>query len=195
VPVLRSVRLPVASFIEARARRAFATALTALVIAINALASCAAQADSPPDASDRIAAFLAAVEGKWEGKAAVTPIGPRPYDITFRRNATGDLEGSAQPGGATHVWTFRQEGRSLQLRFLSTFRGNRQPILLLLQDEVDGEWVFQAVQPVFLKVRIRIETREMVIRVLHHDRLHVEIRLRRLQGSANRWPAPPGSIG
>jgi hypothetical protein len=150
--------------------------LTLAVLLVRCLAL-AAEVE-PLDAS-RIDAFLAELEGKWQGQAVITPIGPRPYDIAFRRNGQGHLEGAAEPGGAVHHWAFYREGQSLKLRFLSTFRGNRQPIFLTATARAGGAWIFRATKPDFLEVRVRPESQAVTIQVLHHDRLHVEIRLRR----------------
>jgi hypothetical protein len=124
-------------------------------------------------------AFLVRMEGEWQGEAAITPIGPRPYDIHFVRNPAGVLEGAAGPGAATHHWTFQRDGGDLILRFLSTFEGNRQPIWLKVTGEAEGALVFRAREPEFLKLHVRVGAQECLIRVFHHDRLHVEIRLRR----------------
>ena len=53
-----------------------------------ALVSCTGfvQADPAkptPGAKQSHAAFLAGLEGPWQGQARVTPIGPRPYDMTY----------------------------------------------------------------------------------------------------------------
>ncbi len=92
-------------------------------------------------------AFLEALEGAWEGQARVTPVGPRPYDITFVRTASRRLEGHANPGASTHYWTFYEEANTLQLRFLSTFAGNRQPLWLTAIEVRAEAIVFRSPQP------------------------------------------------
>ncbi|MCK7495774.1 MAG: hypothetical protein MZW92_35985 [Comamonadaceae bacterium] len=121
----------------------------------------------------------AASKARGRGRRVITPIGPRPYDISFASNAAGEIEGAAEPGGAIHTWTFHRDGEDLKLRFLSTFRGNRQPVLLKARGARDSAVIFQALRPEFLSVRIRAETQTLVMRVFHGDRLHVEIRLHR----------------
>ena len=150
-----------------------------LMLATLALAGLAPGADAGAPDSRRINAFLAGIDGQWQGQAVITPIGPRPYDIDFARNAAGEVEGAAYPGDAIHIWTFYRQGERLRLRFLSTFRGNRQPIFLTASGEVGGTLIFHALQPDFLEIRIEAEPQALAIRVLHHQRLHVEIRLQR----------------
>jgi hypothetical protein len=148
--------------------------LAALVVAAIAPAAAA----RPLDAG-RIDAFLDRIEGPWQGQAVITPIGPRPYDIDFKWNSSGELAGAAHPGSSIHYWSFHREDEDLRLRFLTTFSGNRQPILMTANDEADGALIFRALRPDFLSVRIRAEPHTLVIQVFHHERLHVEIRLRR----------------
>jgi hypothetical protein len=157
------------------------TEVAGLVLLLGTLvtANLAPAGDERPLDAIEIGTFLARIEGAWQGQALITPIGPRPYDITFARNAAGEFEGAAEPGDATHIWAFHRNGETLELRFLSTFRGNRQPILMTAADEVDGAVIFSAVRPAFLQVRIRAESQTLMIRVFHGDRLHVEIRLHR----------------
>ena len=159
-------------------RGAGAVGLAVLVAAL-LLANRVPAADAAPLDRSHVDAFLTRIEGEWSGVAVVTPIGPRPYDISFAPNAAGRLEGSANPGDATHTWTFYREGEGLSLRFFSTFRGNRRPIILVSTGEIDGALNFRALQPDLLQVRIGSVPQGLVIRVLHHDRLHVEIHLRR----------------
>jgi hypothetical protein len=157
---------------------AAAAGLLLLTAALHA-AGIAPAAGERPLADAEIASFLDRIQGAWQGQAVLAPIGPRPYDISFARNAAGEIEGAAEPGGATHTWTFHRDGEGLKLRFLTTFRGNREPMLLTARGEWDGTLVFRALRPEFLSVRMRVETQILVIRVFHGDRLHVEIRLRR----------------
>jgi hypothetical protein len=154
------------------------TKLVLFLIALLVTPILPAAAEEPLDAASA-AAFLERIGGAWQGQAVITPIGPRPYDIRFAHNDAGEIEGAAEPGGATHTWTFRQRDSGLTLRFLSTFRGNRQPILLTASGMSDGAVIFHALRPDFLQVRIRADAQTLVMRVFHGDRLHVEIRLQR----------------
>lgn len=130
--------------------------------------------------SEQIDGFLASLVGEWVGTATTTPVGPLPYDLDFSRRADGSVEGAANPGAAIHTWTFYRQGAHLRLRFLSTFRGNRDPILLTAEGETDeGAMVFQAERPPFLRVQVKIGVAKATMQVLHHDRLHVEIHLSR----------------
>lgn len=151
-------------------------------------------ADSRPLAAGHIDTFLRRIEGAWRGQAAITPIGPRPYDITFTRGPTGALEGTAEPGRAIHHWSFDCADGTLKLRFTSSFRGNRQPLLLMAVGETDGALMFRAAQPDFLAVRIAAGESDVLIQVLHHDRLHVEIRLRRRGAPNDTHPSESGPV-
>src|SRR5215475_4646939 len=102
-----------------------------------------AEAPEAPVAESRMA-FLMAMEGVWEGQARRTPIGPRPYDITFVRTRLGQVEGAAHPGASVHSWTFYEEEAALKLRFLSTFGGNQQPWVLTARAERERGVVFEA---------------------------------------------------
>jgi hypothetical protein len=128
--------------------------------------------------AERRTAFLAAVEGPWEGQARVTPIGPRPYNMTFVRTAPRRVEGEAHPGASIHYWTFYEEDETLKLRFLSTFGGNRQPLFLTATAEHDGEIVFHAPQPGFLAVHVRPQAETLTIQIFLRGKPHVEIHLR-----------------
>ena len=57
--------------------------------------------------TEEFRSFLSSIEGSWKGQAVKTPVGPRPYDIRFRRTSNALVEGHANPGEeATHYWTF-----------------------------------------------------------------------------------------
>jgi hypothetical protein len=131
-----------------------------------------------PPTTERRTAFLAAVEGPWEGQARVTPIGPRPYDLTFVRTTPRRVEGEAHPGASIHYWTFYEEDEMLKLRFLSTFGGNRQPLFLTATAEQDGGLIFHAPQPAFLEVHVRPQADTLMIQIFLRGKPHVEIHLR-----------------
>jgi hypothetical protein len=139
----------------------------------------AGEAGIQPPTAERRTAFLTAVEGSWEGQARVTPIGPRPYDMTLVRTAPGRLEGEAQPGASIHYWTFYEEEETLKLHFLSTFGGNRQPLVLTATAEHDGMLIFHAPQPGFLEVYVRPQAGTLTIQIFLRGKPHVEIHLRR----------------
>jgi hypothetical protein len=79
--------------------------LYGLVLFLSSLAESGEAKLQPPAAKHRTA-FLAAIEGHWAGQARVTPIGPRPYDMTFVRTAPRQVEGEAHPGASIHYWMF-----------------------------------------------------------------------------------------
>jgi hypothetical protein len=139
----------------------------------------AGEPEIQPPTTERRTAFLAAVEGPWEGRARVTPIGPRPYDMTFVRTGPRQVEGEAHPGASIHYWTFYEEDETLKLRFLSTFGGNRQPLFLTATAEHDGVMGFHAPQPGFLAVHVRPQAELLTIQIFLRGKPHVEIHLRR----------------
>jgi hypothetical protein len=165
---------------------ALSSGITVLRLLVVLVAGCAlslvfiphAQAQAPR--SERIDGFLASLAGQWTGTATTTPLGPLPYDLAFSRCTDNSVHGTANPGAAIHAWTFYRQGAHLRLRFLSTFRGNRDPILLTAESETDeGAMVFRAERPEFLRVLVKVGEANATIQVLHHDRLHVEIYLSR----------------
>ena len=125
------------------------------------------------------ARFLQALTGSWTGKAERTPIGPRPYDITFAATAAGRVTGSAHPGRAIHHWTFYYADDRLRLEFLSTFAGNREPIRLHAAEHDARGVLFRARDPALLSVRVSPMANRLHLDVFHWDRPHVSIRLRR----------------
>ena len=132
----------------------------------------------PPTREDRTT-FLAAIEGPWTGQARVTPVGPRPYDMTFVRTAANRLEGEAHPGTSTHYWMFYEEEDTLKLRFLSTFAGNRHPLFLTTTTEEDGVLVFHTSSPDFLAVHIAPGGNTLTMKIVLRGKPHVEIYLTR----------------
>ena len=124
--------------------------------------------------------FLAMLEGSWLGKATITPVGPRPYDITFGFDDSKRLVGASRPGNvSTHYWTFYVEDNVLKLEFLSTFAGNRQPIHLTANTEEAGTWYFTTEDITFLEVRVRPQKRATRIQIYLRGEHHVEIELDR----------------
>jgi hypothetical protein len=126
--------------------------------------------------------FLRALEGAWQGEARVTPVGPRPYDITFTRTNSHALHGAALPGASAHYWTFYEEEEGLKLRFLSTFAGNRQPLFLTATTAHDGLMVFHATPPEFLEVRLRPQDDTVTVHIILRNKPHVAILLTRKRG-------------
>ena len=133
------------------------------------------------DAEGGIDRFLSALEGEWIGRAETTPIGPRPYDISFAETAPGKVEGSVDTGASVHHWTFFDDRGRLRIRFLSTFGGNREPIFLDVDQREGAAILFRAAQPPLLSVRVSPSPEQLRIDVFHWDEPHVEIRLTRRQ--------------
>ena len=148
--------------------------LPALVLTI---ASTLAGADCPD--TPAAGALFDRLAGAWNGRASVTPVGPRPYDIRFERRDRNWIYGSAEPGAAIHHWGFYCRDGGLQLRFLSTFRGNRDPTLLDAVEISDDRLVFQAREPEFLRVVVTPGREQSRFEVLHHGKRHVLIKLER----------------
>ena len=122
--------------------------------------------------------FLSKLAGPWKGNATITPLGPRPYDITFVFDDSKRLAGAARPGDvSTHYWTFFVEGNVLKLKFLSTFAGNRQPIYLTANAEEAGIWLFNTEDVHFLEVRVHPQERATRIQIYIRGEHHVEIEL------------------
>ena len=123
--------------------------------------------------------FFDRLSGDWHGEAVTTPVGPRPYDISFERRDPFWIYGQTNPGAAIHHWGFYCEDVELRLRFLSTFRGNRDPVLLEAIRITDAEIHFKAQKPAFLEVKVRPGYTHSVFEVLHHGERHVLIELER----------------
>ncbi len=126
-----------------------------------------------------VQALLDTLSGDWKGRATVTPVGPLPYDISFTRRGPHWIYGQAVPGAAIHHWGFYCEDSELWMRFFSTFRGNRTPILLRPVSIKRDEILFRASEPAFLAVSVRAADDAAQFEVLHHGKRHVLIRLQR----------------
>jgi len=154
------------------------TALTALLLGSLDAASSTEGGLTP----DGVQQFLTGLDGSWQGRAVVTPVGPRPYDIVFE-SAGECVAGHADPGAALHYWTFCPVADGLRLRFLSTFRGNQQPRLLDATRALGGTVVFSAPDPDELQVHVDRQADRITVRIVRRQRLHVRI----------EWSRPPNS--
>lgn len=143
------------------------------------LANTAAGTTTPSLSAEDIEKFLEAIEGKWTGQAVISPVGPLTYDIDFTRTEDSAIEGAANPGAAIHYWTFYREQQAITLRFLSTFRGNTDPLHLSATAQAEGAMVFQAFRPAYLQVHVRPQLDNIMIKVLLHGELHVVIYLKK----------------
>ena len=144
------------------------------LLAAGAAITCAerARAEDP-----RVMAFLDRLVGPWTGRAETTPAGPRPYDMTFVRAADGHITATAEPGNSTHHWTFLAADGGLQLVFLTTFAGNRDPQRFLPAMFAGEEARFATTRADGLEVRVRPISERLQIDVLRRGRLHVAIQL------------------
>lgn len=151
--------------------------LATILALVWVLVSASAWAECPQ--APAVELFFDRLSGNWQGEAVTTPVGPRPYDISFERREPFWIYGQANPGAAIHHWGFYCEDAELRLRFLSTFRGNRDPVLLKAIRITDAEILFKAQKPAFLEVKIRPGYTHSVFEVLHHGERHVLIELER----------------
>lgn len=159
----------------------FARAATAALLSVYGAVVLAMPAgDGPLPAVAEI--FLDRLVGDWRGRAELTPLGPLRYDLEFTRAPDQSVRGTAAPGGALHHWRFFVRGGVLWLRFLTTFRGNTEPVWLTLASctEVDGGSVrLVAVDPSYLVVEAAVAPRELHLDIFLHGQPHVRVRLRR----------------
>lgn len=130
-----------------------------------------------PLSAEDIKAFLTDILGAWEGRGVLTPVGSLPYDICFAPIGDDGVKGLANPGAALHYWRFFKQDDSLRLRFLTTFRGNKQPLYLQAKTLRDNAVVFRAQRPSYLRVHVSLATDHAFIKVFLHNKLHVKILL------------------
>jgi hypothetical protein len=76
--------------------------------------------------------------------------------------------GAAGISGAriVHGASVREEDETLKLRFLSTFRGNQQPLFLTATSEEDGALIFRVPQPGVLEVHVKPQAETLTIKIL-----------------------------
>jgi hypothetical protein len=147
----------------------------ALILAIAVIA-----APTPlSGATQQAAELLAALEGTWRGRAVVTPVGPAPYDIVFRRRAGGCIAGTADNGFSHHTWVFCNAAGSLSLDFTSDFRGNTTPIHFHEVASDGTDLLFRAPSHDFMDLKLAVRGDTATAEVYHHGRLHVRIEWRR----------------
>ena len=123
--------------------------------------------------------FFAALAGSWDGRAIETPVGPVDYAITFHGCDEAVVAGVAELSVSDHYWQFRRSGDELRLSFLSTFRENREPTQLLVSG-IEGSTIrFHAPELALLTLSVTLAEPNIDIRVYHHLKPHVYIRLTR----------------
>lgn len=122
--------------------------------------------------------FILSIQGNWKGCAIITPVGPRPYDIRFVKDAAGFVNGMADPGPVSdHYWSYRLEDGVLWLRFLSTFKGNDQPTWLSAIDQKNNSVTFRSKRVRKLKVEVTLVGKQQNIEIFLYEKPHVSIRL------------------
>ena len=133
--------------------------------------------------------YLRSLLGFWEGEAIETPVGQMNYDILFHSCDDETIAGVAKTRASLHYWQFGFLHAPPRLRFLSTFRGNREPTMLLLRKSENTTLKYYAPDLNLLTLEIEFSNSIVDIRVFHHDKPHVYIRLTR----AKSRPAVPAS--
>lgn len=123
--------------------------------------------------------FLGELVGAWHGEAEVTPVGPRPYDIAFKRDGEHSVSGIANPGAARHHWRFSASDRQTRARFLSTFRGNETPMHFQSAGCQGPFLVFTSRARPMVSLLVAPAATRLRIRVLFDQALHVRIHLQR----------------
>ena len=121
--------------------------------------------------------LFTALAGSWDGRAIETPVGPVDYAITFHACDEAMIAGVAELSVSDHYWQFRRSGDAFRLTFLSTFNDNREPTQLAVS-EIDGSTIrFYAPELALLTLSVTLAEPHVEIRVYHHLKPHVYIRL------------------
>jgi len=139
-----------------------------------------AQAKNELDSS-HINYFLMLISNDWKGTAVQTPIGPVTYNIKFLKNSSGHVTGAAYLSRSTHYWDFYRNSDELNLKFLSTFAGNDQPIIFKSYYYSNEGFEFNSTSRNDVKVIIKPETQKMTIRIFLRDQAHVNIELEKME--------------
>lgn len=129
--------------------------------------------------------FFTALPGAWEGRAYETPVGPVDYPIHFHPCGENVVAGVAELRVSDHYWYFRQSDGELGLTFLSTFRGNREPTELVVSKIEDHTIWLHAPELQLLTLSLTLVEPDIEIRVFHHRKPHVAIRLTRSDRQQN----------
>ena len=121
--------------------------------------------------------FLNLISNDWQGSAVQTPIGPVKYNIKFSGKSQGHVTGTAFLVRSTHYWHFYQERDQLYLEFLTTFAGNKEPILFKADHYSETGVEFNSTSREGVKVIIKPQQEKMVITIVLNDKAHVKIEL------------------
>ena len=155
------------------------------MICLSAFPLCAT--DRAADTQKEYEKLLRELPGYWHGEAVETPVGPMNYDIMFHDCPDGAISGVAKTGASLHYWRFITHQDVRHLQFLSTFMGNRTPILLVRRDSEKESLFFYAPARSILSLDIKHTKSNIDIQVFHHDKPHVRILLNKAEDN----PATP----
>ena len=132
-----------------------------------------------PSTKNLIDEFFSALPGSWDGQAVETPVGPVDYAIHFHTCDKMVNAGVAELNVSDHHWRFWRDDGELRLTFLSTFRGNQEPTQLRVSETEQETIWFHAPELALLSLSLTLNEPHLDIRVYHHDKPHVYIRLTR----------------
>jgi len=118
--------------------------------------------------------LLASLQGCWHGTAVKTPRGVVSYPLCFRHQQ-GETYGLARLDLSEHHWRFCSGGKVLN--FLSTFRGNQQPVKLKLAAADNQSLLYRTGDPDFLRVIFRRHQAGFRISIIKRLYYHVAIEL------------------
>ncbi|MCG8094138.1 MAG: hypothetical protein JAZ17_11025 [Candidatus Thiodiazotropha endolucinida] len=142
---------------------------------------------------DRMEQLLQSLPGFWMGEAVETPVGRMNYDMVFHTCSDGIVAGVAKTGASLHYWQFIPNQDNHRIRFLSTFRDNRSPTVLLPQPTEGRALSFHAPDLKMLTLTINHSPTVINIRVFHHGKPHVHIQLSQEDGKQTQL-APHHSL-
>ncbi|MCG7987302.1 MAG: hypothetical protein JAY64_19960 [Candidatus Thiodiazotropha weberae] len=132
--------------------------------------------------------LLQSLPGFWMGEAIETPVGRMNYDIVFHTCSDGIIAGVAKTDASLHYWQFIRNQDNHRIRFLSTFIGNRIPIVLLPQPTEGRALSYYAPDLKMLTLAINHSPSIIDIRVFHHGKPHVRIQLTQEDGKQVQLP-------
>jgi len=138
-----------------------------------------AAASVAPRSEDIIDRFIATLPGSWDGRAIETPVGPVDYIIGFHLCEKDVIAGVAELSVSDHHWRFWRSDGELRLTFLSTFRGNQEPVQLVVTETRENTISLHAPELALLTLSVTMIESNIHIRVFHHHKPHVYIRLTR----------------
>lgn len=123
--------------------------------------------------------FMASIQGTWNGRAIEPPVGPEDYDITFHSCNPSRIAGIAELQVSSHHWQFWRSNDELYLSFLSTFRGNQDPIQLVAKKTEGSTIHFYAPKLDLLTVTVTPFDHHIDLRIFHHHQPHVYVLLKK----------------